>query len=339
MKKLDPHDLRLGSGATLCKFSYMDPAEAVDAATAIGLDNAAFLDEGPDARVLAGRLGGLEVLVFQGTKNPRGWWRNFDARRVEVSAAVLNSGNLGARGEALGKAHRGIAGSWSKVAEFCADRAEGAESVALLGHSAGGMIGSMAALGLAVQGHEVSHVVTYGKARWCNRNLGKALRRHGRVGDLWRVVLHRDGVCLLPLVGSWAGRYQHETGRDGVEDGAKVLFIDERNRATVDPGRWARAKARFRAGGTEPTVEDIGGVTGEVVGRLADTFGERLDGLIGKTAGAIATAAGLPLPVAGVVARQVRELAVGAWLVGLFGEAVYDHKVSGYEHALHVAGV
>ncbi len=120
------------------------------------------------------------------------------------------------------------------------------------------------------QGFRVRRLVTCGKGRCGDRSLGSFVRQHPNLGKMVRIVRHRDVVPLLPLVGALAGKYQHETGRDGVEDGAKILYFDDQGKLHEDPSRWLRLKSRFRAGGSEPTLEDIGGVPRGVVDHLKE---------------------------------------------------------------------
>jgi len=305
-----------------------------DLAEALGGQNVAFRDFGDDARVLALRIGGAEVIVPQGTENHAGWWRNFQVGRRPVHTSTLE-GCAENDGPVLGKAHRGIVESWQKMACFVLERAEGAEVIDVLGHSAGGMIGGMAATALCAQGHEVRQLVTCGKARWCNSTLGTHLRTHPRLGRMIRVVNDKDPMSLLPFSGSISGRWRHETGKDGVEDGAVVVYLDAEGRPSVDPDRWKKMKSRFRAGTTEPAVADLWSIPEDAVDKLRKKGVTRLDQLVGLAASALASMLGVPAPLAAMIRRQVNELAIGARAVGLFEESIVDHYIANYEHLLH----
>lgn len=315
---------------TMQRLSYLEGEVATARAAAGGLSPArppSWAEYDADARALITWPDPrLAVVTFQGTKNVRGWWRNFKRGRVRYLDA--------------GKVHRGILHSWLELEGQVMDAVASASEVIPQGHSAGGMIAAAAAGGLMESGFDVPLLYSCGKGRVVNRRYGRWLRRHPRLGGMVRCVKLRDPIPFFPLLGSSAGIYQHETGADGVEDGARVLMIGPPGgRHSWDPDRWARWKLRLLGGRHEPQIEDLPGVSPGTLARLREAGLDALEQLLSEEAEALVRRCGISLRLALRLLQQAEELSSTGGLVSGLVDLVTDHGVKGYQASVASAGI
>lgn len=321
---------------TLQEASYLEGEEAVDVAHDQGhrARRPQWLEHDADSRaLLAWPTRGLAVLTFQGTRNLRGWWRNFNRLRAKYPPG--------------GKVHRGILRSWLELLPQALEHLGDTWEVVVQGHSAGGMIAVPAAGFLIEQDRrKVPLLFTCGKGRVVNRRYGRWLRRHPGMGGMVRCVRHRDPVPFFPLVGSLSGMYQHETGRDGVEDGAKLLFLEEGGRLSWDASRWRRLKHRLlgfsdKTGpnpGLEPTVQDLEPAIGKGAVRLLESAGvHRLDHLLRLTPDLLTFRAGITLLQALQALDYASELST--YLPAALEDGLGNHAIAGYRADIRAAGI